>query len=254
MEAVFLAGGFGTRLSEETKKIPKPMVEIGNEPILIHLFKYYASFGFKKFIICGGYKVDYIKDYFCNLMRNYYDLNLIFSRNETIFLNSKGIDWEVKIINTGLKTNTAGRLSKIKKYISSNQFLLTYGDGLSNVNLHELVKIHKENKNLATITAVLPPPRFGALVIRDGQVINFREKFENTSSRINGGFMICNKELLNYIKDESDSLEMDILPAIAKKGKLGCFEHNGFWHPMDTMRDKKYLENLWEADLAEWKV
>ena len=254
MEVVIFAGGAGTRLSEETNKVPKPMVEIGGIPMLVHIIRYYAKFGHKEFIICGGYKVDYIKNYFSNLLRNLNDLELDFKNNNTIFINSNSVDWKLKIIDTGLTTNTAGRLIKVKDYIKRDRFMLTYGDGLSNINLDNLEKIHLQSKNLITLSAVIPPSRFGGLDIIDNQVKTFIEKPKNEVSRVNGGFMICDKKIFDLLRNIEDSFEIDFLPLLAKINKLGCLIHDDFWQPMDTLRDKKLLEKLWEEGRALWKI
>ena len=254
MEVVIFAGGAGTRLSEETHRIPKPMVEIGGIPILVHIISYYSKFGHKEFIICGGYKVDYIKNYFSNLLRNLNDLELDFKNNHVSFLNSKKFDWKIKIIDTGLNTNTAGRLKKIFKHIKGEEFMLTYGDGLSNIDISQLESMHQNNRNIVTLSAVSPPPRFGGLNISNNQIISFIEKPKTEFSRVNGGFMICNSQIFNYLTNVSQSFEIEVLPLLAKDNKLGCYKHDGFWQPMDTLRDKKYLEKLWDEGNALWKV
>ena len=254
MEVVIFAGGEGTRLSEETNLIPKPMVEIGGIPILVHIINYYAKFGHKEFIICGGYKVDYIKNYFSNLLRNLNDLELNFKNNSVSFLNSKKIDWEIKIIDTGLKTNTGGRLHNVKNLIKGKDFMLTYGDGLSNIDLIKLEQFHFKSKNLVNLSGVFPPPRFGGLKISNEQIIGFTEKPKDEVSRVNGGFMICNKKVFDFITSEDLSFEIEVLPLIAKNNKLGCYKHDGFWQPMDTLRDKKYLEKIWHKGDAAWKI
>jgi len=254
MEVVIFAGGAGTRLSEETQLIPKPMVEIGGIPILVHIISYYAKFGYKDFIICGGYKVDYIKNYFSNLLRNLNDLELDFGGNKVSFLNSKKFDWKLKIIDTGLKTNTAGRLRKIKDLINEEEFMLTYGDGLSNIDLLKLKKFHLKNNNIVTLSGVFPPPRFGGLTISGNQIIGFTEKPKEEFSRVNGGFMICNKQVFEYTTNEQQSFEVDLLPLLANQKKLGCYKHDGFWQPMDTLRDKFFLEKIWNEGKALWKV
>ena len=253
MEVVIFAGGNGTRLSEETHAIPKPMVEIGGIPILVHIINYYSNFGHKEFIICGGYKVDYIKNYFFNLLRNLNDLDLDFKNNNLSFINSKKIDWKIKIIDTGLKTNTAGRLKRINRFIKNKEFMLTYGDGLSDIDLNKLQSLHQRNNNLVTLSGVFPPPRFGGLKISGNQIESFIEKPANEVSRVNGGFMICNKNIFNYLTNDEQSFEIDVLPLLAMNNQLGCFKHNGFWQPMDTLRDKKLLQRIWDEGQALWK-
>lgn len=254
MDVIIFAGGFGTRLSEETNQIPKPMVEIGGIPILIHIMRYYSSFGFNSFIICGGYKVDHIKNYFKNFMENMNNFELDLKENKIKYFDKKNIDWKIKIIDTGLNTMTAGRLLRVQKYISSDKFLLTYGDGLSNVNLNNLIKVHNNNDCIVTLSAVKPNARFGALVIKDNIVTDFKEKSNDDVSRINGGFMIIDNDIFSNISKDEESFEIDILPSLAKQGKVASYEHNDFWYPMDTLREKHYLENLWLKGTAPWKA
>ena len=231
MILVIFAGGFGTRISEETDYIPKPMVKIGRKPILWHILKYYSFFGFTDFIICGGYKVSIIKDYFKKLKK----------KNKT---------YNVKVVNTGKDSNTGERLRKIQKYIK-NTFCLTYGDGLSNVNIDKLIQFHKKNKSIATLTAVKPIPHFGKLIFKGNKVIRFLEKNQNW---INGGFFVCEKNIFKYIYKNNSFFEADVLPLLAKKNKLSAYKHKNFWYCMDTLRDKRYLNNLWFSKKAPWKI
>ena len=254
MKCVIFAGGFGTRLSEETHRVPKPMVEIGEIPILVHIMHYYMKFDFNDFILCCGYKTDYIKNYFFNYMRNTNDLDFNFSDNSIKYINPRKISWRIQVVDTGLETQTAGRLKRVSHLIDSDNFMLTYGDGLSNIDLHELKQQHLSSGLSATLSAVVPASRFGALSINNGMVVDFSEKPIDNASRINGGFMCLNKSVMAYISSDSESFEIDILPQLAKARELGCYMHDSFWHPMDTLRDKKYLESLWLNNEAPWKV
>ena len=220
MKVVILAGGLGTRLVEYTKKIPKPMVRISGKPIIYHIMKHYSNFGFTDFIIPVGYKGDHIKKYFRKKFKN----------------------WTIKIVPTGIKTMTGGRIRRIKKYIGNETFLMTYGDGLSNVNIKKLLKFHKRHKKIATISAVRPPARFGFIKLNKNKVNCFREKSNLDQGWINGGFMIFNKKIFQFIKNDKTYLEREPLENVSKKGQLYAFKHNGFWQCMDTMRDKELLE------------
>ena len=220
MKVVILAGGYGTRLQEYTKSIPKPLVKIANEPILIHIMRLYAKYGFTEFVIALGYKGALIRKYFKN----------------------KKLKWNVKLIDTGLKTMTGGRIKRLKKYIGKDRFFLTYGDGLSNVNLIKLLNFHKRNKKIGTLTAVRPPARFGAIKINGNLVNYFKEKSKLDEGWINGGFFVFEPELLNYIKNDNTFLEREPLEQLSKKKQLIAFKHKDFWQCMDTLRDKKILE------------
>ena len=253
MKVVIFAGGLGTRLSEETHRIPKPMVEIGEIPILVHIMKYYIKFGFFDFILCCGYKIDYIKNYFFNYMRNTNDLEFNFSSNTVNYLNPKSERWNIQVIDTGLNTQTAGRLKRVKELIDTPDFMLTYGDGLSNIDLLKLKQQHVSSSYSATLSAVVPSSRFGALSISGDRVCDFSEKPVENVSRINGGFMCVNKLVIDYIESDNESFEIDILPRLARDNKLGCYKHDSFWHPMDTLRDKMYLQSLWEQNKAPWR-
>jgi glucose-1-phosphate cytidylyltransferase len=234
MELVIFAGGLGTRISEETDYIPKPMVKIGKKPILWHIIKYYSVFGFSKFIICGGYKINIIKDYFKNLKK----------KNNT---------FNIRIINTGKKSNTGERLRRIKKYVSET-FCLTYGDGLSNVNIGKLIQFHNKNKSLATLTAVKPIPHFGKLIFKGNKVAKFLEKNQNKENWINGGFFVCEKKIFNYLNKKNLIFESDVLSYLANNKKLAAYKHKDFWYCMDTLRDKRYLNSLWLSKKAPWKI
>ena len=233
MKVVILAGGLGTRISEESDTQPKPMIKIGEMPVLLHIMKIYSYYKINEFIICLGYKGDVIKKFFSN-----YD----------------SAPWNVQLIDTGLDTMTGGRLKRIQKHIDDT-FCLTYGDGLSNVNINNLISFHKEKKSLATLTAIHPPERFGVLNISGDYVSEFHEKHRGESSWINGGFFVFEPEVFDYLQDgDMTILERDPLETLSKEQKLTAFKHNGFWFPMDTLRDKRYLENLWNTKKAPWKI
>lgn len=234
MQVVILAGGFGTRLSEETDVIPKPMVRIGNVPILRHIMNYYAKFGHTDFIIALGYKAEVIVEYF-NEVRS----------------SEPGLSWNIQLVDTGLQTATGGRIKRIENLLDS-EFLLTYGDGLSNVDLNALVDFHRVSKRLATLTAVKPPPRFGTIEISEGAVINFSEKDPRHSGWINGGFFYINREVCSLIDGDLTSFEDEPLNKLVEQKQLGAFEHQGWWQPMDTLRDKRTLEAIWENKAVPW--
>ncbi len=253
MKVVILAGGFGTRISEESHLKPKPMIEIGNEPILIHIMKYYASFGFDEFIICLGYKGYTVKEYFNNLHLHHSDVTFDFSNNGyKAFFNSKTYKWKVTLIDTGLNTMTGGRIKKIKSLINEDLFMITYGDGLSDVNLNDLLRFHKDNKKILTLTAVNPDGRFGLLGLRNDLVINFHEKPKTDQGWVNGGFMVASRKVFDYIDNDNTIFEREPLENLAKEGQLTAFKHYGFWQPMDTLRDKQLLENLLINNKAPW--
>ena len=257
MKAVILAGGLGTRLSEETIYKPKPMVEIGNRPILWHILKIYSFYGIKEFIICCGYKGYIIKEYFSNYFLHDSDVTFnIGSQKHTYDIHDRGEDeWQITLVNTGETTNTGGRLKKVIKYLDKNQtFLFNYGDGVGDVNLEKLIKLHKKNNKQVTLTAVQPPARFGALDIDEDSVTNFKEKPTGDNSWINGGFFVVEPSILDEIEKDECSWEKDILPSLVKRKQLSAYKHDGFWHPMDTLRDKNKLEELWNNGKAKWKL
>lgn len=239
MYTVFLAGGMGTRLSEETTKIPKPMIKIGNKPILFHIMKHYSKSNYKKFIICGGYKCNYIKNFF--------------NKNKNLEKNEK--DWFVNVVNTGLKTQTGARIKKIKKFLGDEKtFFMTYGDGVSNVNLKKLLSFHNKHKKIATLTAVRPLPRFGNIKLDKNKVSNFSEKDRLQEGWINGGFFVLNKEVFDYIDNRENCIfERSPLQNLSRDGQLMAFKHEGFWHPMDTLRDKNYLNKICRNRKFIWK-
>jgi glucose-1-phosphate cytidylyltransferase len=257
MKVVILAGGFGTRISEESHLKPKPMIEIGENPILWHIMKIYSHYGFDDFIICLGYKGYYIKEYFTHYYLHNTDVTFDFRNNneKVIYHNHRIESWKVTLVNTGLETMTGGRVKRIKKYIGNEAFMLTYGDGLANINIRELLNYHKKHGKIATITAVQPRGRFGALNLRqDNTVINFQEKPEGDNSWINGGFFVLEPEFFDYIEGDKTIMEREALENISKQGQLIAYSHKGFWQPMDTMRDKTFLEELWHSGKAPWKV
>lgn len=255
MKVVILAGGYGTRLSEHTDLIPKPMVEIGNRPILWHIMKLYSSYGYNDFIILLGYKGYVIKDYFVNYFLRHSDVSLDISSNELTILNNFSEPWKITMLETGLGTMTGGRIKKAQKYINNEAFFLTYGDGLSDVNINELLKFHKLHKKLLTITSVQPEGKFGALEIdKQNKVISFNEKPKGDGSWINGGFFVCQPEVLNYINNDECIFEDYPLKEMANNKQIYTFKHQGFWKCMDTLRDKNYLNELWDKNNAKWKT
>jgi glucose-1-phosphate cytidylyltransferase len=254
MKVVILAGGLGTRLSEETDTKPKPMVEIGGKPILWHIMKLYSAQGFNEFIVCLGYKGYIIKEYFANYYRHQSDITIDLKNNTTEIHNSNAEPWKISLIDTGTETMTGGRIKRVKDYISNERFLLTYGDGVSDVDLNLLLQQHNKQNNILTVTAVQPSGRFGSLEINENnKVESFVEKPKGDGSWINGGFFVCEPEVLNYIENDSIIFEKYPMEEIAKSGRMGTHKHFGFWRPMDTLRDKIELENLWNFGNAPWK-
>jgi glucose-1-phosphate cytidylyltransferase len=251
MQIVILAGGLGTRLSEETGVIPKPMVSIGDSPIILHLMRYFASYGHKDFLIALGYKGYVLKEFFSNFATHNSDIEIDLKSKNVQIVKALNEDWRIKLVDTGLETLTGGRLLRLKDYLDS-EFIMTYGDGLANVNLEELVKFHQKHKRKATVTAVRPPARFGAIEINDSVVTRFAEKSPQDSGWINGGFFVFSKDICNYIAGDTTVLEGEPLESLVKENDLMAFKHEGFWQPMDTLRDKKVLENIWQAGSAPW--
>tara|TARA_B100000886_G_scaffold313534_1_gene250228 strand:- start:599 stop:1372 length:774 start_codon:yes stop_codon:yes gene_type:complete len=255
MKAVILAGGFGTRLSEETLIRPKPMVEIGDYPILWHIMKIYSHYGINEFIICCGYKGYMIKEYFSNYFLHTSDVTFNLINNEMKILNKRSEEWKITLIDTGLNTKTGGRLKLVKDYIGNDSFCFTYGDGLANIDLNALIYQHKTNNNIATITAVQPPGRFGSLEIIDENLVSkFKEKPPGDSRWINGGFFVLEPSTIDLIENEQTSWEEEPLKELAKQSNLSAYFHKGFWQPMDSLKDKNYLESLWVKQKAPWKV
>lgn len=254
MKAVILAGGLGSRLAEETESRPKPMVMIGNRPILWHIMKYLASEGINDFVICLGYKGYVIKEYFANYFLHSADLTLDIGQNTVEFHNRASEPWRVTLVNTGETTGTAGRLRKIRPYLSEGEsFLMTYGDGLANIDIQELLKHHRKNSRLVTVSAVRPPGRYGSLVLQDDSVIAFEEKPPGDGAWISGGYFAIQPDVFDRIGEPISSWEVEVLPSLARDGQLSAFRHDGFWGAMDTLRDKKNLEELWFAGNAPWK-
>lgn len=254
MKAVILAGGFGTRISEETHLRPKPMIEIGGKPILWHLMKHYSSHGINEFVICCGYKGYLIKEYFSNYFLHSADVTFSLVTNEMIVHNRQTEPWIVTLVDTGENTMTGGRLKRVANYLDSEPFCFTYGDGLSDVNISELLAFHLKQGTQATMTGVQPPGRYGAIVREQNLVQSFTEKPRGDGGLINGGFFILNRDVLSLIKDDSTIWEKEPLEELSRNRSLSVFEHKGFWHAMDTLRDKNYLEELWVTGRAPWKT
>ncbi len=255
MKVVILAGGLGTRLSEETELKPKPMVEIGGKPIIWHIMKLYSHYDFNDFIICLGYKGYVIKEYFSNYFLHQSDVTIDMKNNDIHIHNCKTEPWKVTLVDTGLNTMTGGRIKRIQEYINNETFMLTYGDGVSNVNVQKLLEFHKQHKKHATITAVQPLGRFGSMELdTDDKIISFKEKPKGDGAWINGGFFVLEPRIFGYIEGDETFWEKEPLEELAKNGQLKAYKHDGFWKPMDTLRDKLELNKLWDSGRAEWKV
>lgn len=255
MKAVILAGGLGTRLSEETVLRPKPMVEIGGMPILWHIMKYYSNFGINDFIICCGYKGYMIKEYFINYFMHISDINIDLSNNNVSIQKNTSENWKISLVDTGDLTMTGGRLLRVKDYLRNEEnFCFTYGDGLSNVDIGKLINFHCENRKYATVTAVMPPGRYGALDIFDKTVNGIHEKPKGDGGFINGGYFVLNKEIFNYIENDSTVWEESPMQKLIQDNHLMAFKHEGFWQPMDTIREKNLLDELWCQGKAPWKM
>jgi glucose-1-phosphate cytidylyltransferase len=257
VKAVILAGGLGTRISEESHLRPKPMIEIGGSPILWHIMKIYSHYGVNDFIICCGYKGYFIKEYFADYYLHRSDVTFDFSHeNRMTVHNNVAEPWKVTVVDTGLNTQTGGRVKRIQKYIGSERFMLTYGDGVSNADLTKLLETHERSGKTVTLTAIQPSGRFGVLDIneRDGSITGFREKAQEDSAWINGGFMVAEPELFSYIDGDSTILERAPLERLSRAGKLGVYQHDGYWACLDTQRDKGAREDAWESGKAPWKV
>ncbi|MDP3705987.1 MAG: glucose-1-phosphate cytidylyltransferase [Legionellaceae bacterium] len=255
MKAVILAGGYGTRISEETHLKPKPMIEIGGKPILWHIMKYYSHYGIDDFIICCGYKGYLIKEYFANYFLHMSDVTFHMSDNYMEVHERKSEPWRVTLVDTGENTMTGGRLKRVAPYLNDDEaFCFTYGDGLSNVNIHDLIAFHLKKGVKATVTAAPPPSRFGALDIVDNMVMQFKEKPKGDGAMINAGFFVLHKSVIDMIEDDETSWELAPLEHLVEQGQLAAFQHQGFWFPMDTLRDKTYLEELWFSKNAPWKI
>ena len=254
MKAVILAGGLGTRISEETSTRPKPMIEIGGKPILWHILKTYSHHGINDFVICCGYKGYVIKEYFANYFLHMSDVTFDMSENSMKVHQRNAEPWKVTLVDTGEDTMTGGRLKRVADYVMGEEaFCLTYGDGVADVNITELVAFHKAQNVKATVTATIPPGRFGALDLAGNKVNCFMEKPKGDGAMINGGFFVLSPKVIDYIADDRTVWERDPLERLAQEGDLAAFQHHGFWQPMDTLRDKMYLEELWQSGKAPWK-
>lgn len=254
MKVVLLAGGLGTRLSEETTIKPKPMVEIGGKPILWHIMKIFSHYGYNEFVICCGYKGYVIKEYFANYFLHMADVTFDMEHNKMEIHQKNAEPWKVTLVDTGLNTMTGGRVKRVKDYLNNEPFLMTYGDGVSNVDINELVEFHKSHGKRATLTAAQPEGRFGVLEINNNSVESFAEKSEGQKHWVNAGFFVLEPEVIDYIEDDTTTFERGPLETLANEGNLMSFQHEGFWFPMDKKSDKEKLENLWASDKAPWKV
>lgn len=255
MKAVILAGGLGTRLSEETSVRPKPMVEIGGKPILWHIMKMYASHGINDFVICCGYKGYVIKEYFANYFLHMSDVTFDMRENKMEVHNKRAEPWNVTLVDTGELSMTGGRLRRVAEYVrNEDAFCFTYGDGVGDIDIAATVRFHKEHGKAATLTATYPPGRFGALDIQNKKVMSFKEKPKGDGAMINGGFFVLTPDVLKYLNDDATVWEQEPLMGLAQDGQLMAYEHHGFWQPMDTLRDKHLLEELWESGTAPWKT
>lgn len=257
MKVVILAGGYGTRLSEESRFKPKPMVELGGMPILLHIMKLYSSYGYNEFIICAGYKQQVIKEYFADYFLHTSDVTFDFTQGKSglIVHHSISEPWKVTVVDTGLDTMTGGRVKRVKEYIGSEPFMLTYGDGVSDINIEKLVAYHRSHGKLVTLSAYNAGQRFGVLdIASDNRITEFREKTHGDGNMINIGYMVCEPRFVDYIHGDGDMLEKEPLETAAKQGELMAYKHNGFWQCMDTVREKELLEKLWASGNAPWKV
>ncbi len=255
MKAVILAGGLGTRIAEESDNRPKPMITIGGMPILWHIMKMYSHYGINEFIVCCGYKGYVIKEYFANYFLHMSDVTFDMSKNRMAVHNQKAEPWKVTLVDTGDDTMTGGRLKRVARYIQEDEiFCLTYGDGVSDVNITELIAFHRAQQVKATVTSVLPPGRFGALDVVGNRVKSFREKPQGDGAKVNGGFFVLSYKVIDYISGDKTIWERGPIERLAKEGDLAAYQHGGFWQPMDTLRDKTHLEELWQSGKAPWKV
>ena len=254
MKAVILAGGMGTRISEESSVRPKPMIEIGGKPILWHILKIYSAHGINDFIICLGYKGYVIKEYFANYFLHMSDVTFDMAANKMEVHDAHAEPWRVTLVDTGEDTMTGGRLKRVQKYLGNEDFCFTYGDGVGDVDISELIATHRLHNRLSTITATQPPGRFGALRIDGDRIAGFQEKPQGDGGWINGGFFVLSPKVIDYITDDTTVWEKEPLEKLAQAGQMKAFVHNGFWQPMDTLRDKMLLEELWASGKAPWKV
>ena len=254
MKVVILAGGMGTRISEETQLKPKPMVEIGGRPILWHIMKIYSTHGLHDFIVCLGYKGYVIKEYFANYFLHVSDVTFDILNNRTEVHRHSAEPWRVTLVDTGDETMTGGRLKRAQRYIGDDSFCMTYGDGIGDVDVRQLIEFHRQQGRLATLTATQPPARFGALRVEGSRVVAFQEKVQGADGWINGGFFVLSPKVFDYIEDDETVWEREPLERLAREGELSVYLHRGFWHPMDTLRDKTYLESLWTENRASWRI
>ena len=255
MKVVILAGGLGTRISEESHLKPKPMIEIGGRPILWHIMKYYSQFGFHEFVICLGYKQYVVKEFFADYFLHTSDVTFDLANNQMEVHNNYSEPWKVTLVDTGLNTMTGGRVKRIRPFVGDEPFMLTYGDGVADVDLNALVRFHKNHGKIATLTSVNVGQKFGVLDLNgEGQVQAFREKNDNDGALINGGFMVLNSGIFDYLADDTTVLEKEPLENLAKDGQLMAYHHEGFWKCMDTQRDKQQLEAMWQSGKAPWKI
>jgi glucose-1-phosphate cytidylyltransferase len=255
MKAVILAGGLGTRISEDTVNRPKPMIEIGGKPILWHIMKIYSAYGINEFVICCGYKGYVIKEYFANYFLHMSDVTFDMRTNEMQVHQQYAEPWKVTLVDTGELTMTGGRLRRVRDFVKDEEaFCFTYGDGLSDINITSLIEYHKQQRTLATLSATYPPGRFGALDIRENKVGSFKEKPKGDGGMINGGFFVLSPRVIDLIPGDECVWEREPLETLASTGELAAYEHDGFWQPMDTLRDKNHLEELWQSGKAPWKV
>lgn len=255
MKVVILAGGFGTRISEESVLKPKPMIEIGGRPILWHIMKLYSHYGFNEFVICAGYKQHMIKEYFSDYFLHMSDITFDITNNKMTIHNTNSEPWKVTVVDTGLNTMTGGRVKRIQQYIGNEPFMLTYGDGVSNVDIKKLVEFHKANGKIATMTAVNAGQKFGVLdIAKNNEITSFREKSESDGAMINAGFMVLEPKMFDYIEGDSTVFEKKPLETVANLGQLVAYKHDGFWKCMDTQRDKMQLEKMWAEGKAPWKI
>jgi len=254
MKVVILAGGLGTRISEESHAIPKPMIMIGDKPILWHIMKIYSAYGLNDFIICCGYKGYVIKEYFANYFLHSSDVTFDLGKNKVEIHKKKSEPWKVTLVDTGEHTSTGGRIRRVRDYVNGETFCMTYGDGLGNIDIEKLIKFHKKGRFIATVSSVQPPGRFGSLVVKNDLATMFQEKAPSNGTWINGGFFVLEDKAIDYIQGDGTNWEKEAMPVLARESKLGAFKHADFWACMDTMRDKEHLEQLWNMQKAPWKI
>ncbi len=254
MKAVILAGGLGSRISEETHLKPKPLIEIGSMPILWHIMKIYSKYDITDFVVCCGYKGYLIKEYFANYFLHSSDVTIDIMNNKMDVHRKSAEPWKITLVDTGLDTMTGGRLRRVKNFVENETFCFTYGDGLGDVNVSELIKFHKNQKTIVTVTSVQPPGRYGLLDIQGNKISKFIEKPSGDGNWINGGFFVLEPKVFDYLRDDSTVWEREPLEKLSKDGQLSAYKHTGFWQPLDTLRDKNYLEKLWASGKAPWKI